>query len=152
MEKKIHTIYTTVIRGQLLSTVRRFVSPLFLMMLFASLLFWYVAKLSYTYTTDLDVKMRIEDQKFETKCVVEGFGTKLLGYHIYRGGSIKLSLSDLKYKRVKGDDGNYYIRIDEGSLSTAVAMHYSDIKLISIGTPPDVLLSEEIEKSLERSK
>ncbi len=147
MEKKAE--YLSIVRGPVISAIRRFVSPLFMVMLLASFIFWFVAKLSHDYTTELEVKMRIEDQRFYVTCVVEGLGTNLLGYHMNRGGVMKLSLADLKHRVVKGQDADRYIRIDESSLSNMISVRYSDIKLVSIESLPDVLISEEIQEALD---
>ena len=53
-----------------LAVVRRYVSPVFIMLLVASFTLWYIAKLNYNYTTELNVKVRIGNQKFEVPCVV----------------------------------------------------------------------------------
>ncbi len=147
MEKKAE--YLSIVRGPVISAIRRFISPLFLVMLAASFLFWFVAKLSYNYTTELDVKVRMEDKGFVTTCVFEGVGTNLLGYHINRGGVIKLSLGDIKYRTVKGTDGEQYIRIDKAALSHMISVRYSDIKLVTIESIPDILISESIQEALD---
>ncbi len=152
MENKLYAIYQSVVRGSLVTSIRRFISPLFVVMFFAALIFWYVAKLSYTYTTELDVKIRIEDQNFHIACVVEGVGTNLLGYHIYKGGAVRLDINDLKHKIIKGKDGERYVHIDKSSLSNILSVRYSDIKLVSMSTPPNIRYSEQIEEQMNKSK
>ncbi len=150
MENKIYTTYQTIVRGSLFNSIKRFISPLFVVMFLAALIFWYVAKLSYSYTTELDVKVRIEDQHFFVTCVVEGVGTNLLGYHIYKGGAIRLNLDELKYRVIKDKDGKRYIHLDKNSLSNIISVRYSDIKLVSMSTPPNILYSEEIEEQIKK--
>ena len=36
----------------------RYVSPVFMMLFVASFVLWYIAKLNYTYTTDMNVKVK----------------------------------------------------------------------------------------------
>ena len=67
----------------LLHWMRRYVSPVFLALLVASFILWYIAKLSYTYTTEQTVRVSVEGQPFEVTCVVEGIGTNLFGYRVY---------------------------------------------------------------------
>ena len=60
-----------------LKWMHRYVSPVFLALLVASFILWYIAKLSYTYTTEQTVKVSVDGQPFEVTCVVEGVGTNL---------------------------------------------------------------------------
>ncbi len=152
MENKLYTFYLSMARGSVATAIRRFISPRFVVMFLVSLTFWYVAKLSHTYTTELDVKIRIEDQKFYVTCVVQGVGTNLLGYHIYKGGALRLNPDELKYRVVKAKDGERYMHIDKSSLSNVISVRYSDIKLISMSSLPDVLYSDDIKEYLQKDK
>ena len=62
--------------------LHRTVSPVFLALLVASFILWYIAKLSYTYTTDQVVHLNVDGVPFEVTCVVEGVGTNLFGYRV----------------------------------------------------------------------
>ena len=64
----------------LLKWMHRYVSPVFLALLVASFILWYIAKLSYTYTTEQVVRVSVDGEPFEVTCVVEGVGTNLFGY------------------------------------------------------------------------
>ena len=55
--------------------VRRYVSTVFLMMLVASFILWYIAKLSYTYTTEYTVRVNTDGEKYKVTCIFEGIGT-----------------------------------------------------------------------------
>ena len=50
--------------------MHRYVSPVFLALLVASFILWYIAKLSYTYTTEQTVRVSVDGQPFEVTCVV----------------------------------------------------------------------------------
>ncbi len=132
-------------KNYLLQWFRHFASPAFLVMLFAAFVLWYIAKLSYNYTTDLDVTIKVAGQEFEVECVVEGVGTNLFGYHLYKGGDTSIKLPDIKYVRSEEIGREDYITIDPQSLQNAISVTYSDIKIISIGTYPQVKLSPEDE-------
>ncbi|MFI3289372.1 MAG: hypothetical protein SNH55_01075 [Rikenellaceae bacterium] len=151
MRVKLQTLYSELTNAALLKSVRRFVSLPFMMMLFASLVLWYIAKLSYTYTTEIEVKIKVEDQKIFTSCVVEGVGSNLIGYKIYRGGAINISLEDIKYNIVnlEGDSRDYVV-IDPDMLSKAISVHYSDIKVMSVAALPAIEVSERIKRIIER--
>ena len=71
----------------LLKWMHRYVSPVFLALLVASFILWYIAKLSYTYTTEQVVRVSVDGEPFEVTCVVEGVGTNLFGYRVYMNKS-----------------------------------------------------------------
>ena len=79
--------------------MHRYVSPVFLALLVASFILWYIAKLSYTYTTEQTVRVSVDGQPFEVTCVVEGVGTNLFGYRVYMNKTLRIPLAELKTKR-----------------------------------------------------
>ena len=82
-----------------LKWMHRYVSPVFLALLVASFILWYIAKLSYTYTTEQTVRVSVDGQPFEVTCVVEGVGTNLFGYRVYMNKTLRIPLAELKTKR-----------------------------------------------------
>ncbi len=95
----------------LLKWMHRYVSPVFLALLVASFILWYIAKLSYTYTTEQVVRVSVDGEPFEVTCVVEGVGTNLFGYRVYMNKTLRIPLSELKYKRSReeGHEGKVVI-------------------------------------------
>ena len=71
----------------LLKWMHRYVSPVFLALLMASFILWYIAKLSYIYTTEQKVRVDVDGQVFDVTCTVEGVGTK---------NAISVKFSDIK--------------------------------------------------------
>ena len=55
---------------KIVSWIRRSVSPVFVVLLIASFILWYIAKLSYTYTTDQVMRLNVEGNEFQITCVV----------------------------------------------------------------------------------
>lgn len=123
--------------------LRRYVSAVFLALLVASFILWYIAKLSYTYTTEQHVRVNVDGQEFRVTCVVEGVGTNLFGYWVYMNKRVRIPLSELKYKPVHEEGHEGMIAIDPQSLQSALSVRFSDIKVISLGAIP------EIEKPVE---
>ena len=122
------------------------VSSVFVIMLLASFVLWYLSKLNYTYTTEHDVRVNVEGESVDVRCVIEGVGTNLLGYKINRRTQLRVPLSELKYRRVRNEDDEqqtYRMEIDRQSLQDAIATRCSDIKIISI---KDSLLSMPLPK------
>ena len=94
----------------LLKWMHRYVSPVFLALLMASFILWYIAKLSYIYTTEQKVRVDVDGQVFDVTCTVEGVGTNLFGYQVYMNKTLRIPLSALKYKRSREEAVSDFIR------------------------------------------
>lgn len=125
-----------------LRLLHRYVSPIFLVMLVASFILWYIAKLSYTYTTEYTVSINTDGEKYKVACIFEGVGTNLISYHTSLGKSVKIPLSELKYKKSREEGHEGMLIIDPQSLQHAIAVRFSDVKVSSIGAIPEIPLPE----------
>ncbi len=105
---------------------------------FAAFILWYIAKLSYTYTTEHDVRLLVDGQPLEVTCVVEGPGANLFGYKVYSNKTLRIPLSELKYEVLHGEGHEGKIHIDPQSLQKAVSVRFSDIKVLSVGHVPEI--------------
>ena len=122
--------------------LHRYVSPVFLVMLVASFILWYIAKLSYTYTTEYVVSINTDGEKYKVACIFEGVGTNLVSYHTSLGKSVKIPLSELKYKKSREEGHEGMLIIDPQSLQHAIAVRFSDVKVSSIGAVPEIPVPE----------
>ena len=122
--------------------LHRYVSPVFLVMLVASFILWYIAKLSYTYTTESVVSINTDGEKYQVACIFEGVGTNLVSYHTSLGKSVKIPLSELKYKKSREEGHEGMLIIDPQSLQHAIAVRFSDVKVSSIGAVPEIPVPE----------
>ncbi|MBQ1938820.1 MAG: hypothetical protein II362_01240 [Alistipes sp.] len=122
----------------LLKWIRRSVSPVFIVMLVASFILWYIAKLSYTYTTEQTFRINIDGEKFEVTCVVEGIGTNLFGYRVYHDKSLRIPLSELRSACSYNEENYGKVIIEPQSLQNAISVRCTDIKIISIGDVPEI--------------
>lgn len=138
---------------KLFARLRRYISPVFVMLLVASFMLWYISKLNYTYTAEFDVKVNIDGERIEVPCVVEGIGTNLLGY-FFTARKINIPLSELQFDRVREADATVHelgaettftekIRIRPASLQSAISVRFSDIKIVSVGNVPDMKVPEK---------
>lgn len=127
----------------LLHTMRRYVSPVFLALLVASFILWYIAKLSYTYTTEQHVRLSIDGQRIEVTCVVEGVGTNLFGYRVYMNKTLRIPLDEIKVQRSREEGHENKYVIDPQSLQKALSTRFSDIKIISVGEIPEIDIPRE---------
>ena len=127
----------------LLHTMRRYVSPVFLALLVASFILWYIAKLSYTYTTEQQVRLNIDGQRIEVTCVVEGVGTNLFGYRVYMNKTLRIPLDEIKVQRSREEGHENKYVIEPQSLQKALSTRFSDIKIISVGDIPEIDIPQE---------
>ena len=116
----------------------RYVSPVFLALLVASFILWYIAKLNYTYTTEQVVRLDVDGQRFEVTCVVEGIGTNLFAYRVYMNKVLRIPLTELKFKRSREEGHEGKVVIDPQSLQNAITVQFRDIKIVSIGAVPEI--------------
>lgn len=126
--------------------IKRYISPVFVMLFVASFILWYIAKLSYTYTTDFTAKLNIDGHHIDVPCVIEGLGTNLLNHKYKMGKRMRMTLDELDYRRALSDDSVRVIRIKPASLQSALSVRMSDIKIISIGEIPAFPEAEETEE------
>ena len=128
--------------------VRHAFSPVYMVLLCASFLLWYILKLQYTYTTNFSVLINVDGERLRVPCVVEGKGTNLLGYKAYSRKELKIPLKDLKYtiESDYGDSGELlgsWYNLDPQSVQSAISVNFSDIKVISIGDIPSLAIPED---------
>lgn len=129
-----------------LRKLRRYVSPVFLALLVASFILWYLAKLSYTYTTEQTIRLSIDGQPVEISCVVEGLGTNLFGYRVYMNKTLRIPLAELQTTPSEEEGHEGKLVIDPQSLQHAISVRISDIKVVSIGSIPEIREPETEEK------
>ena len=121
-----------------LRKLHRYVSPVFLALLVASFILWYLAKLSYTYTTEQTIRLSIDGQPVEISCVVEGLGTNLFGYRVYMNKTLRIPLAELQTTPSEEEGPEGKLVINPQSLLHAISVRFSDIKVISINSIPEI--------------
>lgn len=137
--------------------LRRAISPVYIVLLCASFILWYILKLQYTYTTDFAVLVNVDGERLRVPCVVEGKGVNLLAYRVYMRKELKIPLSDLKYKlqtdadEQSGEEHRWY-ELDAQSMHSAISVRFSDIKVISVGDIPNLEIPDEPKPKQEQSQ
>lgn len=129
--------------------LKSYISPVFIMLFVASFTLWYIAKLNYNYTTELDVKIRIGSNRFSVPCVVEGKGTNLFGY-VISTSRLNIPLSELEYTVMRevtelgtAPNDNLRLHLNQESLKNAISVRLSDINIRSVGDIPDIEMPKE---------
>ncbi len=134
--------------------LRKYISPVFLALLAVSFTLWYISKLNYTYTTDFNIKVKVDGERIVVPCVVEGKGTNLFGYGFYTSRRVNIPLSELNHEIVEvpalNENGEvdtlakeYKVRISPLSMQDAISVRFSDLKIVSVGDFDDIVLPQK---------
>lgn len=137
MSKKINWSRAGEVMRQLVLPVK---SPIFLTMLVLAFLMWYALKLSYVYTTEVSVPVRIDGERYRVKCMVEARGTEIWAQRLAIGGRINIPLSDLAPHR-EGD--NPYYTITNSAMSNAIMQRTGSLRVIDILEIPEIAIHSE---------
>ena len=126
------------IKDLLRKFLKQLISPVFITLLFASLILWYVSKLGYTYTTEMPVNINIDKQRLKVTCLVEGRGTALLGQRMSLRSKINIKSSEL---RTKPSGNPPYVAIDSASLGKILSLkaNSGDFRIISVTDIPEFI-------------
>ena len=143
MSKILNSIRLMLVR------LRRAISPVFIGLLCASFILWYILKLQYTYTTNFPVLVNVSGERMSVPCVVEGKGVNLLGYRVYQRKELRIPLTDLKYTITseRGESGELlgvWYQFDPHSVQSAISVRFSDIKVTSVGDIPLMAAPREL--------
>lgn len=122
--------------------IKKYTSPVFVGLLLLSFALWYVTKLSYTYTTELPMPIRVGESNFKVKCVVEGTGYRLFAHRFFFNSALKLVPDALQMTPSVINKG-YYV-INPFSLQNAISLQNGDIRIISVGELPEITLEGEV--------
>lgn len=118
--------------------MRSYVSPVFLVLLVASFILWYLSKLSYTYVAEQPLHLMIDDQPLEVTCRVEGLGSSLFAHRFHPGRTLHIPLEELQWEVSPETEGEEKLRIDPQSLQEAIAVRCNDMKILSVGAVPEI--------------
>lgn len=118
-------------------TVRRLSNPVFFMLLALSLCLWYITKLSYVYTTDIQIPVRIDSMLYSVRCNVEGVGYQILKHKIApRRNGVDISSDNVAVTPSARQAGVYDIA--PFTLQNIISSHISDLKILSVESPVEI--------------
>ena len=121
--------------------LRNSVSPVFVLLLFASFVLWYITKLDYNYTTDIPVRVNLDGYKFKVECTAEGRGSELVAHRFHMVDKTKLTFTRVLHAPMANDSCE--IVLSPSSLMNAIATTYPDIRIISIGIVPNIRIVQQ---------
>lgn len=112
------------------------ISPVYVTLLVAAFILWYITKLGEEYTTDHTVTVVINGEEHEVDCTIHGKGTDLIHYTISsERSSFNIPLSELTQdKPMVDNDGNTFVHITAESLKNALAQRMDNIEIRSVGS------------------
>ncbi|MBR2932387.1 MAG: hypothetical protein IKC30_06605 [Rikenellaceae bacterium] len=120
---------------------RNSVSPIFMLLLFASFVLWYITKLDYNYTTYIPVRVNLDGYKFKVECTAEGRGSDLMAHRFHMVDRTKLTFSRVTHAPMVTDSCE--IVLSPSSLMNAIATTYPDIRILSIGIVPNIRIDQK---------
>ncbi len=130
--------------------LRRHISPVFVTMLVAAFVLWYITKLGDVYTVDHEVTIVVDNQSLSVDCTIRGKGTDLIGYKwSSRRSNFQLSDKELTFDgEIYDEEGNVTHRhISPVSLQQALAARMSDVEVIAVGVIEPIIVNNSIATS-----
>lgn len=119
------------------ATVRRFSNPVFFALVLLSLILWYVIKLGHTYTTTINIPVRIDSTYYAVRCNVEGVGYNILVHKMApRRNIVKLSSDNVAVTPSTITPGAY--EVSSFSLQNMISTKISDLKILSVESPVEI--------------
>ncbi len=116
--------------------LRRFISPVFLVMLFISFSMWYLTKLNDEYTAGIPVTVNIGGNEFRVECMATASGRQLLRYRVFQRSRVELGFEDVETTPSVLNTG-YYV-ISPSSLQSAISQANNNIRIVSVGDIPEI--------------
>lgn len=126
---------------EILKKIRSYISPVYVTMLFAAFVLWYITKLGETYTTDHEVVAMIDgDQELTVKCTIRGKGTNLVGYTLFsRRDVFDIPSTELTFDmKSVAEDGTPMHHVATTSLQQAIAARMTGVEVLSVGAVPPI--------------
>lgn len=130
------------------SWLRGAVSPVYVAMLIAAFVLWFITKLGETYTTDHEVTVIIDNVEYNVHCTIRGKGTDLVNYTLSSERSnFEIPLSDLTQDKPMNDnDGNTVVHVTAESMKLALAQRMNHIEVVAVGSVPVILKEPRVEE------
>lgn len=130
--------------NRVFSWVRRCVSPVYMAMLFAAFVLWFITKLGDTYTTDHEVTVTIDNVEYVVDCTIRGKGTDLVHYTLSsKRSNFVIPSSDLTHdKPIVDNDGKSYVHITAESMKLALAQRMGSVDVVAVGSVPVIMQSD----------
>lgn len=122
-------------REGLRKMIREALSPTFLVILLASALLWYASRLSDEYTTDMQIGIRIDGQKYRITATVSGRGSAILAQKLSLKRKLSFALDELSSRPSRETAGA--LTITPASLTRVINAKISDLTIMEVVEAPE---------------
>ncbi len=120
---------------------RRLVLAALLPCLFLAFTFWYIIKLSHTYTASVPVTLRVEGTRLRVDPMVEATGYRLFLYRYITRSRLEASLEQLGAVPSAITEGNWVV--DPLTLQNFISVNNSDLRIVAMGEVPELAIAVE---------
>lgn len=112
-----------------------YIPPVYVAMLFAAFVLWYITKLGEVYTTEYPIEVVVDDEHIDVDCTIRGKGTNLIVYTISADRDVyEIPSTELTFDMESVDEDGTPIRhIATTSLQQAIAARMTGVEVISVG-------------------
>lgn len=126
--------------------LHRCISPVYVMMLVAAFILWYITKLGYTYTTDHNISVVVGGKSFDVTCTIRGKGTDLISFPLSsKHNNFDIPITELTFDSVVCDDeGRTLHHISPIALQQALAARMNNVEVLSVGSFPPIEVDEQL--------
>lgn len=116
---------------------RRLSNPVFFALLLLSFVLWYIVKLSYTYTTDINIPVYVDNVRYNVRTNVEGNGYQIVLHNIApRRDKVELYSEDLDLSPSALYPDMY--EIPSFVLQNHISNKVKELRIISVETPVEI--------------
>ncbi len=116
---------------------REALSPTFLFILLGAALLWYTSKLSYEYTTEMPIGIRIDGQKYRLTAIVKGRGSSILAQRLSLKSRLTFTIDELASRRSNETPGA--LIITPTSLQNAINGKIKDLEITQVIAAPEFM-------------
>ncbi len=119
-----------------LKKLRSYISPVYVTLVVAAFVLWYITKLGEVYTTDHEVVVIVDGEEIDVDCIIRGKGTNLIGYTLFSKQDVfEIPSTELTFDMESiAEDGTPMHHIATTSLQQAIAARMTGVEVISVGS------------------
>lgn len=117
-----------------------YISPVYVTMLVAAFILWYITKLGEVYTTEYPIEVIVDDEHIDVDCIIRGKGTNLIVYTLFTDRDVyEIPSTELTFDMESlAEDGTPMHHIATTSLQQAISSRLSGVEVVSVGAVPPI--------------
>jgi hypothetical protein len=115
--------------------VRQALSPTFLIIVMCAAVLWYISKLGGEYTTEMEMTIRIDGQKYRPTVIITGRGSAILAQQLSLKSRLAFTLEELSPRPSRETLGA--LTITPASLAKAINGKITDLTIMQVTNAPE---------------